>query len=63
MLTTINPGGFVFKWPAGSNLIEVFHNESSYPDAPVEVVDASGLRYNQSDLNRFANESPEYGRY
>jgi hypothetical protein len=63
MLTTVNPGGFVFKWHDGSDVIEVFHNEAAYPEAPVEVVIATGLRYNQSELNRFANESPEYGRY
>jgi hypothetical protein len=62
MLYTKNPAGYEFRWPGGSDYIEVFHNQAIYPNEPLEVVQVLDLKYSESDLKRFANETPDYGR-
>jgi len=62
MLYTKNSAGFEFHWYDGSDLIEVFHSLASYPNEPLEVICSEGLKRSESDLRRFANESPDYGR-
>jgi hypothetical protein len=62
MLITTNPAGWTFVWPSRSEFIEVYHDDASFSDQPVEVISAGTLKYNDSDLRKLANESPEYGR-
>jgi hypothetical protein len=63
MLYTKNPAGFEFYWLDGSPYIEVFHKEAIFPTEPLEAVFAGDLKCTESDLKRFANETPEYGKY
>lgn len=61
MLVTKNNAGYTFMWEDGSNIIEIFRPGD--PEwAPFEAVDASDMSRNLSALNKFANETPEYGR-
>ncbi len=62
MLYTQNPAGYEFKWEDGSPYIEVFHRKASFPRQPLEVVFAGDLKRTESDLRKFANETPDYGR-
>ena len=60
MLFVTNPAGFRFVWPDGSDVVEVFR--PSDPDyAPFEAVVLTDS-HTKENLNRFANESSEYGR-
>lgn len=61
-MITVNPAGWKFVWPDGSDYIEVYHPNAEYPEAPVLVMETAGVRHNESELKRIANESPEYGR-
>lgn len=62
MLSVTNPAGWMFVWPTGSDFIEVYHEDADHRDVPVEVLYAGDLKYNESELKRLANETPEYGR-
>jgi hypothetical protein len=62
MLIAENSSGWKFIWLTGSDLIEVYHPDASFPEFPVDVIVASGIRYNDSDLRKLANETSEYGR-
>lgn len=62
MLIATNAQGWQFVWPVGSDMIEVYHKQASYPDIPVDVIPAGDLRYNDVALRKFANESKGYGR-
>jgi hypothetical protein len=63
MLTYTNSAGYVFKWPVGNPYIEVYHNNDSFPDLPLEVIDAAGLKREDSTLKRLGNELTEYSRW
>lgn len=62
MIIVTNPAGWTFEWPERSDFIEIYHNNASHADQPVEVLYAGDLRYNESELKKIANESPDYGR-
>lgn len=55
----VNQAGWVFVWPEGSPIIEVFRN-SDPMHAPFEAVWAGDEEYSRASLNRIANESKEY---
>jgi hypothetical protein len=57
-----NNAGFVFIWPEGSKLVEVFHALVSFPDQPLEVVDMGSLSRSESSLRLLANSTREYTR-
>lgn len=62
MITVTNPKGWIFEWPERSDFIEIYHASASYNDQPVEVVFAGDMKYNESELRKLANETPDYGR-
>jgi hypothetical protein len=62
MLRCENARGWKFVWPEGSPYIEIFHTDAPYPEIPVYVYESGKMRYNESDLKRLANETPEFGR-
>lgn len=62
MITATNPAGWLFVWRERSNFIEVYHDDASYSDQPVEVLFAGDLNYSQGALNKLANESTAYAR-
>lgn len=62
MIYVKNPAGYEFRWEDGSAYIEIFHKRASFPNEPLEAVFAGNLRRTESDLKRFANETPDYGR-
>ena len=62
MLTSTNPAGFMFVWPERSDYIEIYHDNASYSDLPVEVLFAGDLNYSQGALNKLANETINYAR-
>lgn len=57
-----NPSGYEFRWEDGSPFIEVFHRKASFSAEPIEVVFAGDLNRSESNLRKFANETPDYGR-
>lgn len=58
MLIATNPAYYKFVWPEGSPYVEIFRpSDPTY--APFEVVEMDGP-YSRENLNRLANESPEY---
>jgi hypothetical protein len=62
MLYVKNPAGYEFRWYDGSDFIEVFHKLANFPGEPIEAVYAGGMKRSESDLRRYANETPDYGR-
>lgn len=59
MLRFQNSAGFVFEWPDGSDIVEVFHPKSSTPEIPIwaEKVD---IRRELGALKKFAADHPDY---
>lgn len=62
MLYVKNPAGYEFRWYDGSSFIEVFHRRATFASEPIEVVFAGDLNRSESNLRKFANETPDYGR-
>lgn len=60
MLIATNPKNYRFQWIEGSDIVEVYHSDAVYPDQPIAAHRVS-FRYDQAALNKFANETPEYG--
>lgn len=61
-MRTTNPGGFVFLWPAGSDIVEVYHDHDPF-DAPIDAIYVGDVQRSEGSLKRIANESPEYARF
>lgn len=57
-----NSAGFVFIWPEGSHVVEVFHPHVSFPDQPLEAIDMGNLSRTESSLRLLANSTREYAR-
>lgn len=62
MLTTVNPAGFLFVWPNGSDFVEVYHDNADHHEVPIAVLWAGDLRYSEGSLRKLANESPEFAK-
>jgi hypothetical protein len=62
MLIAKNKSGWEFVWLTGSDLIEVYHPDASFPECPVEVIVAENIKYNDSELRKLANEAGDYDR-
>lgn len=56
-----NPANFVFSWPEGSDVIEVFRKHDPVW-APFEAIYARGMQRSESNLNKVANESSAYAK-
>jgi len=60
MLIERNNAGFEFRWPEGSMLVEVYHeNDTFYPDAPLEAIPVD-KSFNRKTLRTIANSSSDY---
>lgn len=62
MLFTRNPAGYEFRWPAGSDYIEVYHSDASYKDIPVIAIWAGDIKRNESELRKLANADKSFGK-
>lgn len=62
MLFTKTPAGYEFRWPDGSDYIEVYHPKASYNDIPVVAIYAGDVKRNESELRKLVNADKSFER-
>jgi hypothetical protein len=57
-----NAAGFIFSWPADSDIVEVFYQYAIFPGEVFEAIPMGTLSRNESNLKQLANSTREYAR-
>jgi len=60
MLNVTNEAGYKFMWPDGSPYVEVYRDDITYADQPLEVIPAGNEDRSIKTLNKLAFNTRAY---